>query len=378
MFIFTVLLLPCALATSIAQILAWRFVGGLAGSVMIANAPGSVADIVNDEYRAFAFSMWSMGPMLGPIWGPVIGGFVVQYLGWRWTNWLVLIVAGTAWISLVCVRETYSPAILRRKAKRRRQETGDNRWHSRYDDKLDLWPLLKLQFWCLYIGVVYGILYLCFVAYPIVFSQIRGWTPGLAGLSFLGIGVGSFLAIGLEPLIRRLINGHKIDPETGRVPPEAMVSVICVAAILSPLGEIWFAWTCVPADLHWIWCVLAGVPFGAGNTIIFIYATNYLANSYGIYAASALAGSTVVRSLMGGLLPLAGSALYSNLGPQWAGTLLGLLEVMLIPIPFVFYKYGHRIRLRSALIQSMQRDKERLAGKRARQAQRSEGVTKEP
>jgi len=86
-------------------------------------------------------------------------------------------------------------------------------------------------FWDLYIAAIYGILYLCFVAYPIVFSQIRGWSPGISGLAFTGIGVGSFLVIVAEPLIRRMINAHKVDPETGKVPPEAMVSVVCIAAV---------------------------------------------------------------------------------------------------------------------------------------------------
>jgi hypothetical protein len=43
---------------------------------MISNAPGTVSDIVDDQHRAFAFSIWSIGPMNGPVVGPVIGGFV--------------------------------------------------------------------------------------------------------------------------------------------------------------------------------------------------------------------------------------------------------------------------------------------------------------
>lgn len=162
-----------------------------------------------------------------------------------------------------------------------------------------------------------------------------------------------------------MINSHNIDPATGRVPPEAMVSVICIAAVLAPIGELWFAWTCTP-PVHWIWPILAGIPFGAGNTAVFIYASNYLAHSYGIYAASALAGNSIVRSILGGSLPLAGPAMYAKLNPHWAGTLLGLLQVAIIPIPVVFYKYGHKIRKKSVLIQKMQQDKERLDGRRAK------------
>jgi hypothetical protein len=221
-------------------------------------------------------------------------------------------------------------------------------------------------FWNIYIAIIYGIHYLCFVAYPIVFQEIRGWDLGLSGLAFLGIGIGVVLTIACEPLIRRLINNHAIDPETGKPPPEAMVSFICLCAVLIPIGELWFAWTCSPASIHWIAPLLAGIPFGAGNTGVFIYASNYLTGSYGMYAASALAGNSVIRSILGGVLPLAGSYMYASLGPNWSGTLLGLLEVVIVPIPFVFYKYGHKIRQRSTLIMRMQEDKKKLEGKRAK------------
>lgn len=159
-----------------------------------------------------------------------------------------------------------------------------------------------------------------------------------------------------------------------------MVSAVCIAAVLIPVGQFWFAWTCTP-NVHWIVPILAGVPFGAGNGGIFIYGSNYVVHSYGMYAASALAGNTFLRSVTGGVLPLAGPAMYAALGPNWAGTLLGVLEVICLPIPFVFYFYGAKIRMQSKLIRSMQEDKQRLDAKRekariraARDEEREKGI----
>jgi len=215
-------------------------------------------------------------------------------------------------------------------------------------------------------------LYLCFVAYPLIYTGLRGWSLGFTGLAFIGIGVGTMIAIVTEPLARRVVNSHKKDPETGRVYPEASISIVCFASLLCPIGQLWFSWTSVPITIHWVWPILAGIPFGAGNCLVFIYASNYIAGSYGIYAASALAGNSVVRSFVGGTLPLAGPKMYEAMSPQWAGTLLGLVQVVLIPIPFVFYKYGDRIRARSPLIKQMREDAERIrkraaAGERRRQ-----------
>lgn len=142
---FVILILPCALAKNIESILTTRFFGAFAAAAFISNAPGSVNDIIIEKYRGLAFSVWSIGPMNGPVFGPVIGGFTFQYLGWRWTNWIVMILSGVSLFMVAFVKETYAPAILRKRAARRRQETGDERWWSRYDEKKEFLPLLKVN-----------------------------------------------------------------------------------------------------------------------------------------------------------------------------------------------------------------------------------------
>ncbi|KAF2234076.1 MFS multidrug transporter [Viridothelium virens] len=374
-----IFILPAALADRFEGILVPRFFGAVAAAALVSNAPGTINDIASEKYRAFVFSIWGIGPMNGPVVGPLIGGWIFQYAGWRWLNWVVMIAGGVGFCFLLFVKETYAPTILRRRARLRRQETQDPRWWSRYDEKKSALQLLKVNlsrpfvmavtepiciFWDIYIAIVYAILYLCFFAYPLLFSSYRAWSPGLTGLSFCGIGLGSLLLIASEPLLRRfVIDRHKPDPDTGRPPPEAQVAIICGAALLIPLGELWFAWTCTPPT-HWIWPLLAGLPFAFGNTALFIYGNNYMLQSYGVYAASALAGNAVLRSVAGATLPLAGPALYGKLGPHWAGTLLGLLELACVPIPFVFYRYGARIRMRSGLIRRMQEERSRLEGRR--------------
>lgn len=107
--LFAILILPVALATNIEAVLIGRFFGGFFGGTMIASAPGTVTDVADDQYRALALSCWSLGTMNGPVLGrieiskphfyfetsrpmillylgPIIGGFVYQYLGWRWID----------------------------------------------------------------------------------------------------------------------------------------------------------------------------------------------------------------------------------------------------------------------------------------------------
>ncbi|KAL3492104.1 MFS general substrate transporter [Aspergillus germanicus] len=372
MALFLVLVLPSALAHNIEAILIGRFFGGLFGSAIMGNSPASVNDVVTDEHRAMALGIWSIGPTNGPVYGPIIGGFVFEYLGWRWTNWIVLIIGGVVFVLMCCIKETYAPVILRKRATRLREETGNPQWWTQYDGDLQLSSLLKTSlsrpfvmlftepicmFWSIYIALVYGVLYLCFVAYPIAFQTTRGWSPGFTGVSFTGIGVGTLLVIAAEPLFRRIIHAHTKDPETDTVPPEAMASIIVFGATLLAIGQLWFAWTCTPWRAHWIVPILAGLPFGAGNACVFIYASNYIARSYDIYTASAMAGNMFLRSLVGAFLLLAGPAMYRSLGLNWGSTLLGLVEAGCISVPVVFYFYGHRIRRASPMIRELERMK---------------------
>jgi multidrug resistance protein len=123
MTIFLLLLLPSALARNIKAVLVSRFFGGFFGSALISNSPASVNDIVSDEHRALAFGFWSIGPTNGPVYGPIIGGFVFEYLGWRWTNWIVLIIRGGVLALMASIKETYAPVILRRRAERKKKDT---------------------------------------------------------------------------------------------------------------------------------------------------------------------------------------------------------------------------------------------------------------
>ena len=76
-------------------------------------------------------------------------------------------------------------------------------------------------------------------------------------------------------------------------------------------------------------------------------AQTYLIDVFGSEAAaSALAALTLVRSLAGAFLPLAGPPLYKALGLGWGNSLLGFIGLAFTPVPWFFYKYGERIRLR--------------------------------
>lgn len=89
--LFVIFSMGCALATNMGMLIAFRFLSGFAGVAVVTCGAGSIADMMPAEWRGRAMSIWSLGPMLGPSIGPVVAGFVVEDLGWRWAFWIVTI-----------------------------------------------------------------------------------------------------------------------------------------------------------------------------------------------------------------------------------------------------------------------------------------------
>lgn len=103
-------------------------------------------------------------------------------------------------------------------------------------------------------------------------------------------------------------------------------------------------------SIPWILPVLAGIPFGLGQMLIFFGVTNYLIDAYTCFAASALAANSVLRFLFAAAFPLFTDGMYRKLGVQWASAIPGFLILPMVPAPFIIYKYGARIRERSVYI----------------------------
>lgn len=80
-----------------------------------------------------------------------------------------------------------------------------------------------------------------------------------------------------------------------------------------------------------------------------------------MFAASAIAANTFMRSMFGGVFPLFATFMFNGMGIEWASTLLGCVAVVLVPMPVVFYIFGKKIRARSnfAPAPDIQQDKMR-------------------
>lgn len=101
--------------------------------------------------------------------------------------------------------------------------------------------------------------------------------------------------------------------------------------------------------MHWIASIAATFFYGVGQVVVFNTVQNYYIDSFSQYAASAIAGGSVFRGLLGGVVPLFAPMLFDKLGYGWGISCFGFLAVVIAPSPLLFYYYGARIRERFQL-----------------------------
>ncbi|KAI7055598.1 hypothetical protein KC365_g17570 [Hortaea werneckii] len=296
-----------ALSASMDMLIGSRFVAGIWDIAPITNGGGTIADLMKPEQRGGAMVIWAMG-------------FLAQAEGWRWIFWVIAIAIGVM----------HDRGL--------RKETGNLHLRSKLDKKLPAHELFlraivrptKLLFrspicalMSLYMAFVYAILYLLFD--PL---HLRIRRP-LRSLSRAPSG----------SCTSSLARKHN----DGKVKPEYRLPMLIYAGPNIPAGLFLYGWT---AQYHIQWAVpLLGTLFvGIRLIAAFMCINTYLVDTFTIYAASAMAANTVLRSLFGATFPLFGLSMYDTLGLGWGNSLLAFIALAMCPIPLLFYWYGEKFR----------------------------------
>ncbi|KFH48645.1 putative transporter -like protein [Hapsidospora chrysogenum ATCC 11550] len=355
--LFVLFTIGCALSPNLPALVIFRMLAGMEASAVMTIGGATVADLFIQEERGRAMAIWTFGPLMGPAVGPAVGGYLAEAKGWRWVFWVVAIGGGfiTGMFFLIA-RETYPPVLLQRKVNRLRQETGNPLLTSALADTSSRRarisrsvrrPLVLLFrspivfLFSVFIAVVFSYQFLLFVTIPSVFGEIYDFSLGQIGLSYLGIAAGLLLGNAIfgqasDRILSKKSGGMELKPEF-RLP------LMIPGAFCIPMCFFIYGWATY-YKLHWMMPICATSLLGIGLNLSLMTIQVYLVDTYTLYSASALAAATILRSLFGAFLPLAGPPLYDALGLGWGNSTLGFIAVALIPVPFLFIRYGEAIR----------------------------------
>ncbi|KAF8124035.1 MFS polyamine transporter [Boletus edulis] len=358
--------LACGLAQNESQLLGFRFLAGLGGSAPLAIGGGVLGDCWHPEERGKAVALFSLAPLLGPVIGPTAGAWIAERSTWRWVFRSTSIVDVAIQVLGFFLQETYAPLLLERKAKTIRlsmdvEKAPHKTVQTIFDGKQDhSWSAIMtkslvrpftlfiqepiIQLLGVYMAYLYGLLYLFLTTIPSIFEGVYKQPVGIAGLHYIALGIGLTGASQLNARTLDKIYVHLKNKKGGVGKPEFRLPGMFVGSVLLPIGLLITGWT-VEAHAPWIAPDIGIALAGAGVIFSFQCIQTYIVDSFTLYAASALAAVTFLRSLAGCGFPLFAPAMYSALGFGKGDTVLAVVAIVVgCPAPWVFWRFGERIR----------------------------------
>ncbi|OWB82485.1 hypothetical protein B5S33_g1111 [[Candida] boidinii] len=361
-FISSVFTFATAISYNVPAIMICRFFSGFFSGAPIVSAGGVLADIWVPSERGAAFALYACFVSNGAAFGPTISSLLINS-NTKISTWRIplyfsgLVDLALLAVALSTIKETYEPVLLQRYAKDYRIRTNNWAIHVKHDMwKLNREEIISVHLFrpfamlmtpiilviALFASYVYGLFYISITSFSEAFYLTRGWEGTIATLPNIALFLGVISGC-VGNMLWANEYGKKVQLNGGLAIPEERFPIMMMLGWLMPAGIFVFGWTQYD-NIHWIVPCIGIMMIGCGFITIFQGCLNYLVDAFTKYAASAIAANTFLRSVFAASFPLFAKQLFDNLGVHWGSSLIGFIALGMIPIPFVFYAYGKKIR----------------------------------
>ncbi|CEJ62062.1 Putative Function: YHR gene confers resistance to cycloheximide [Penicillium brasilianum] len=361
--IFLCFLVPQAVAQNFATLVVTRFFSGGCAAILANTAAGVTGNVWSTEWsRSVPVSLYILGYMAGSSMGPVMGAAIFQALGWRWIGYMQLIWFGALFpIYYFLFRETRGSVILLKRGKDTTK--GDVFVHAETLSLQNLTasatrpvilfctePVLFVS--TLWSAFTVGTLFLFTQSVEQVFMELYDWNIAQTGYVQCAIVIGECIGWSLNFLSRKLYftSASRNTEVPGAPIPEARLYMAVLGGVCGISGGMFtYAWTSYP-HIPWIAPAISLTMVGAGSVLVVCGVTDYVVDAYSHYAGSAMGAVGTGENVFSALLPLATFSMYSNLGLNWASTLLAFISLALSLVPTLMFVWGKQVRARSTFM----------------------------
>ncbi|KAF2816737.1 MFS general substrate transporter [Mytilinidion resinicola] len=390
-----------AVSTSMAMLIVMRVLSGGAAASVQAVGAGTIADIWEPKERGRAMGLFYLGPLCGPLFAPIIGGAMGQGLGWRSTQWFLVVYGAVMVLGILFLlpetlakrRDLAKEAedeVIRRMASRGNKgkdtvEDGEKkgfaqqqpqtltrmstrqsvqiktRKYATLAKRIFIDPLLVLAYLrypavaltVYYASICFGSLYCLNISIQQTFSRSPyNFSTLIIGLLYIPNSLGYFLASmfggrWIDRIMHREATKAGRYDENGKLsfrPEDRMRENAWLAAVMWPGALIWYGWT-AEKGVFWFVPMLANFFFGIGSMLIFGLATTMLTEFMPRRASSGIAINNFVRNIFSCAAAVAAGPIIDAIGNGWLFTILGLWSVVSgCAVIWAMKKYGDRWR----------------------------------
>ncbi|KAM3457046.1 hypothetical protein MY3296_001416 [Beauveria thailandica] len=359
--LFVLFSIASALSVDISMLIVMRIgVGGASASVQAVGA-GTIADIWEPRERGLAMSMFYLGPLLGPLFAPIIGGALSQAFGWKSTMWFlaiygaVIVVMLTLLLPETLARGEAAPppptpppplnsgdntaTPLRRLSTRESTTLHTKRFASAIYRFIfaPLKVLLFLRFPPVLITVIlaafaFGSLFVMNITVQQQFAKPPYSYPELTvGLLYIPSGLGY--------IVGSLVGGRWLDYIMAReaaranryndkgklvyLPEDRLRENAWIAVTVYPCGLLLFGWT-INYGVMWLAPAAGAFVFGITSMLVFSAATTMLTEFIRKKSSAGVAVNNFVRNLLSCIGTVVAAPWLDAIGPGWVFTATAL------------------------------------------------------
>jgi len=338
--------------------------GGAAASVQAVGA-GTIADVWETKERGRAMGIFYLGPLCGPLFAPIIGGALGSGLGWRSTQWFLVIYGGLTLIFIIFAlpetlhrkeKPSADPTALPNNDAGKEQSTTLGRSTTRastvqktksmllhlrhiFIDPLRIIAWLRFPpvfLTVYYASITFGCLYILNISIQSTFAaQPYSFSTLIIGLLYIPNSVGYLLASlfggkWIDSIMHREARRAGRYDDRGKLifrPEDRMKENAWIAAILWPSALIVYGWT-AEKGIHWIVPMISNFFFGIGSMLIFALVNTMLTEFMPRRAASGIALNNFVRNIFSFTGAVVAEPILSAIGNGWLMTILGIWSVV--------------------------------------------------
>ena len=341
-----------AVSSSIGMLIVMRLLGGGASASVQAVGAGTIADVWEPRERGRAMGLFYLGPLMGPFIAPIMGGALAERLGWRSTQW-ALVIYGVVVLTFLFFA---LPETLKARAPASPNDSSLTKVSSRQSTKRNAKRLVKalkrsfldplqivlyLRFPAValtvfYGSITFGTLYLLNISLETTFSAPPySYSTIIVGLTYIPGSLGYLIASLFGGkwtdtiMAREAVKANRYD-EKGKLiyrPEDRMRENAWIAAVMYPTALVWYGWTS-EKGVSWPAPLIANFFFGIGSMLIFAMGTTMLTEFMPKNASAGVAANNFVRNILSCIGAVTAGPLIGAIGNGWLFTGVGVITLV--------------------------------------------------